>query len=104
MSAESTDDEACEFPFDLRIEISKALSSYLQHGESSRERLHKATQRVCTEAHRLALSPEQVVSEIKRLFERMPLSGDGDIDRRRAAWEEFAQGCISAYYNAGDDE
>ncbi len=104
MSAESTDDGICEFSFDLRLEISRALSSYLTHGESSRGRLVKATQRVCTEAHALTLSPEQVVAQLKRLFERLPLSSDGDLERRRAAWEEFAQGCISAYFNAGDDE
>ena len=47
---------------------------------------------------------EAVVAQLKRLFERLPLSSDADLERRRAAWEEFAQGCISAYYNAGDDE
>jgi hypothetical protein len=102
MSAESSPEGVCEFSFDLRLEISRALSAYLATGE--RQRLHAATQRVCTEAHALRLSPDQVVVALRELFERTPIAGDGEPERRHAAWEEFTQSCISAYFNAGDDE
>ena len=104
MTADPTDDRLCEFSFDLRLEISRALSAWLEQGERARERLHLATQRVCTEAHTLKLSPDQVVAALGELFERTPLAGDGDPERRRAAWQEFTKSCISAYYNAGDVE
>jgi hypothetical protein len=104
MSAESSTGDTCDLSFALRLEISRALSSYLLHGEAGRDRLHKATQRVCTEAHALHLSPDEVVAVLKRLFERTPLEGDGDPALRRAAWEEFTQSCISAYFNAGESD
>ncbi|MDB4886574.1 MAG: hypothetical protein JWN79_2012 [Gemmatimonadetes bacterium] len=102
MSAESADAEIYELSFELRLEISRALSAYLAHADGARERLHKATQRVCTEAHALRLSSDEIVAVLKRLFERTPLTGNGDPDLRRAAWEEFTHSCISAYYNAGE--
>jgi hypothetical protein len=104
MSAESANVGAGDFSFELRVEIARALGSYLEHGSAAREHLLRATQRVCTEAHALSLTPEQVVDMLKRLFERTPLTGDGEPERRRAAWEEFTQSCISAYFNAGDHE
>ena len=103
MTAELAGEEGYELSFELRLEISRALSGYLAHANGARERLHKATQRVCTEAHALRLSPDQVVAVLKRLFERTPLAGDGDPELRRAAWEEFTQSCIAAYFNAGDE-
>lgn len=102
MSAESSPDGVFEFSFDLRLEISRALSAYLASGE--RGRLHAATQRVCTEAHARRLTPDQVVLALRELFDRTPIAGDVEPGRRRAAWEEFTQSCISAYFNAGDDE
>ena len=104
MTADRTDERLCEFSFDLRLEISRALGAWLEQGERARERLHRATQRVCTEAHALRLSPDQVVAALGDLFERTPVAGGGDLERRRAAWQEFTQSCISAYYNAGDPE
>lgn len=105
MSAESTEEEGgYELSFALRLEIARALSAYLANAAGARERLTRATQQVCSEAHALSLSPEQVVAVLKRAFERTPLAGDGDPERRRAAWEEFTQSCISAYFNAGDPE
>lgn len=104
MSAESANTGEHDLSFPLRLEISKALSAYLAHGESARERLDKVTQRVCTEAHALRLTPDQVIAVLRRLFERTPVTTDGDPARRHAAWQEFTQSCISAYFNAGEDE
>ena len=102
MSAELTEGDALDFSFDLRLEISRALSGYFADPEGARGRLTRATQRVCTEAHALALSPDQVVAALRRLFERTPLAGDGDPALRRAAFEEFSRSCIAAYFNAGE--
>jgi hypothetical protein len=52
----------------------------------------------------MALPPEQMVIALKRLFERVPLAGAFDPDRRRAAYEQFVAGCIAAYYDADDVE
>ena len=104
MDSDSAGADAYDLSFDLRLEISRALSSYLAHGEAARDRLHKATQRVCTEAHALKLSPDEIVALLKRVFERTPVTGDGDPVRRHAAWQDFTQSCISAYFNAGDDQ
>jgi hypothetical protein len=104
MSAEPSGHDDSEFSFELRVEVARALSAYLTVGEAARERLHTATGRVCTEAHALKMSPEQVVTALRHLFERTPLAGDGEPERRHAAWEEFTRSCIAAYYNAGEDD
>jgi hypothetical protein len=93
------------FSPELTREVGKALSGLLASpGEAAQERLRLATQRVCTEAHQMALAPEQMVIALKRLFERVPLAGAIDPDRRRAAYEQFVAGCIAAYYEADDAE
>jgi hypothetical protein len=102
MSVEPYSNDDSDFSFELRVEVSRALSAYLANGDAARERLHTATGRVCTEAHALKMSPEQVVTALRRLFERTPLAGDGEPARRHAAWEEFTRSCIAAYYNAGE--
>lgn len=102
MSAEPTDGDAADFSFELRLEISRALTAYLADPVGARDRLDRATKRVCTEAHALALSPDQVVGALRRLFDRTPLAGDGDPALRRAASEEFSRSCIAAYFNASD--
>jgi hypothetical protein len=93
------------FSADLTREVGRALSALLASGdESTQERLRLATKRVCTEAHQMALPPERMVAALKRLFERVPLAGAIDPDRRRAAYEQFISGCIAAYYEADDVE
>jgi hypothetical protein len=91
------------FSAELTREVGVALGALLASpGERTQERLRLATQRVCSEAHRMALPPEQMVAALKRLYERVPLAGAVDPDRRRAAYEQFVAGCIAAYYNAED--
>jgi hypothetical protein len=93
------------FSAELTREVGKALGALLASpGDQSQERLRLATQRVCTEAHQLSLPPEQMVIALKRLFERVPIAGAIDPERRRAAYEQFVAGCISAYYEADDME
>jgi hypothetical protein len=102
---ESADEGLGGFSAELTREVGKALGALLASpGEETRERLRLATQRVCREAHQLALAPEQMVIALKRLFERVPLAGAIDPDRRRAAYEQFVAGCIAAYYDADDVE
>jgi hypothetical protein len=102
---ESADEGLGGFSSELTREVGKALSALLASpGEETQERLRLATQRVCTEAHQMALPPEQMVIALKRLFERIPLAGAFDPDRRRAAYEQFVAGCIAAYYDADDVE
>jgi hypothetical protein len=92
------------FSADVTKEVGRALSALLTSpGEQAHERLRKATQRVCTEAHRLAISPERLAGVLQRLFERIPLAGAIDPELRRAAYDQFVQGCISAYYDADDE-
>jgi hypothetical protein len=93
------------FSADLTREVGKALGALLSSpGDETQERLRVATQRVCTEAHQMSLPPEQMVIALKRLFERVPLAGAFDPERRRAAYEQFVAGCIAAYYDADDVE
>jgi hypothetical protein len=104
MTLESMDEGLGGFSADVTREVGRALSALLTSpGEQARERLRKATQRVCTEAHRLALSPERLEATLKRLFERIPLAGAIDPELRRAAYEQFVKACISAYYDADDE-
>lgn len=102
MTEQPVEDRPPEFSAALRAEIAKALSGYLANGERGRDRLRRATQQVCTEAHQLELTPETMVVALQHLFERTPLSGSIAPDRRRAAFEEFMQSCIAAYFNADD--
>lgn len=97
------DDDVVDFSFDLRLEISRALTAYLSRGAPAHARLLEATKRVCTEAHALNLSPEELVATLRRMFARMPLAVDAEPERREAAWNEFTQSCIGAYFNAGDN-
>ena len=100
---ESADEGLGGFSAELTREVGKALGALLASpGEETQERLRLATQRVCREAHQMALAPEQMVIALKRLFERVPLAGAIDPDRRRAAYEQFVAGCIAAYYDAED--
>lgn len=102
---DSVDDGLGGFSADLTREAGRALSALLANpGDESRERLRAVTRKVCTEAHQMALAPEQMVVALKRLFDRVPLAGAIDPERRRAAYEQFVAGCISAYYDADDVE
>lgn len=93
------------FSADVTVEVGRALSALLTSpGEQARERLRKATQRVCTEAHKLAISPERLSDVLRRLYDRIPLAGAIDPELRRAAYEQFIKGCISAYYDADDEQ
>jgi NAD(P)H-dependent FMN reductase len=102
---ESADEGLGGFSAELTREVGKALGALLTSpGDETQERLRQATRRVCTEAHQMALPPEQMVIALKRLFDRVPLAGAIDPDRRRAAYEQFVAGCIAAYYDADDVE
>jgi hypothetical protein len=104
MRVDSAQGSPREFSIALRMELAKALSSYLARGETERERLRGVTQRVCAEAHRLQLSPEGMVTALKRLFETTPLAGGIDPERRHVALEEFMKSCIAAYFDADEGE
>ena len=105
MTLESRDEGLGGFSADVTVEVGRALSALLTSpGEQTRERLRKATQRVCTEAHKLAISPERLADVLRRLYERIPLAGAIDPELRRAAYEQFIKGCISAYYDADDEQ
>lgn len=91
-----------ELSAQTRNEVALAIGAYASSRASDgEERMRLAVARVTAEARRHAVTPEQMVLAIKRLFERAPRIS-GDVQKRVEAFDKFVSKCIAAHC-AGED-
>jgi len=94
------------FSPELTHDIGVALGDSMRSSEPSvaNAKLQALTNRVCAEAKALGLPPEKMLIEIKRLFERIPLSSVPHTERRQRTFERFISGCIESYFGAEEPD
>ena len=84
----------------LLQELSVALHEYAtaRAGTDDGTLLQAATDRICSEAHAVGMTPEQMVIALKGFYNRVAGEDILADDRRRAAFDGLMSGCIRAYF------
>lgn len=84
-----------QFSSELRKELVRALDAYMRWADAEADaRLQRATNHVCTEAHRLQLSADHMVIALNHLYEHLPASDDS---RRHEVYDLFVAGCARTF-------
>lgn len=89
-----------EFSSELQRELAHTIDSYVASGGAAfdSEQLSRVTERVCNEAHTLALKPEQMVIALRAFHENRAGADPVAYDLRRAAYDRLLTACIRAYF------
>jgi hypothetical protein len=103
MPMDTASEGSADAPFSdaVRAEVNAALEDHLEHRDArSDARLRAVTDRICSEAHALDLSPEKMLSAIEAFYAVLPYPlTPADADRRRA-FDTFVTRCIRAYFGS----
>lgn len=88
------------FAPELHSELALALHAFdsTKGAPPEDQRLTAAMDYVCSEAHRLGMSPEAMVIGITAAYDAVAAGNKADEFRLRTAYDRLLYGCIQAYF------